>query len=67
MVALKHNLTILSSSAARTIAFQILGYFRKVAVFLVQTVDYGRWFTKFPCFQAYADTLLLFLDFTTST
>jgi hypothetical protein len=66
MVSLKHNLPILRRSTACTEAFQLLRNFWQVGVFLVYAVNYRRWFPELARFEAYADSQLFFLDFTTS-
>jgi hypothetical protein len=66
MVSLKHNLTIFRRSTACAEAFQLLGNFRQVVVFLVYAVNYRRWFPELACFEAYTDSQLFLLDFTTS-
>jgi hypothetical protein len=67
MVSLKHDLTVLRRSAARAEAFQLLRNLRQVVVLLVYAVNYRRWFPELARFEAYANSQLFLLDFTTST
>ncbi len=66
VVALQHYLSVLAGAAASAISFEFLCDALQVIVFIVHTVDYGSFFSKFTGFKPDANTLLLFFYFSTN-
>jgi hypothetical protein len=63
LVSLKDYLVVFCCSTACAEGLKLLCEAPEVLVFVVDSFHYRGWFSKFACFTAYFDALLVFADF----
>ncbi len=67
VVTLEHDLSVFVGSTASAKGFEFMRDFLEVAVLVVDAIDDGGWSSEFSGFKAYANSLLLFLNFAADT